>query len=221
MIIASSGPDSIGKRREAPTAIMADYKSMVWDGMAQLDTQDRRTEFSQLIVATGRRDTAAFSALFAYFAPRIKAMMMRRGFADQRAEDVAQDTMLLVWRKAGLFDPAGDGPATWIYTIARNVRIDSLRRDQRARRLESEILRQPDGPQVPTDVRLIGAEAEDLARAGLNLLSVEQKTVVIMSFFEDKAHAEIAAVLGIPLGTVKSRLRLAMKRLRSLLEEPQ
>ena len=189
--------------------------------MADTRMHDRRGEFSNLIVAVGQHDRAAFATLFSYFAPRIKAMMMKTGLPDQRAEDVAQEAMLLVWRKAALFDPAGAGPSAWIYTIARNARIDALRREQRTQRIENEALLEPETFSPSADLLLISSQSEELARASLARLSDDQKTVVTMSFFEDRPHSEIAEVLGIPLGTVKSRLRLAIKRLRSLLEEPQ
>ena len=189
--------------------------------MVEVRGPDPRNEWSRMIVATGRQDREAFVALFNHFAPRIKAMMLKAGLPDQRAEDVAQDTMLLVWRKAHLFDPAGAGPATWIYTIARNVRIDALRRERRLQRIETALLQEPEMQQTGADAIVSTAQSEEQARAGLAQLNDEQKQVVTMSFFEGKAHAEIAEALNIPLGTVKSRLRLAMTRLRSLLESPQ
>ena len=189
--------------------------------MTELRGQDRQGDLSRLIEAAGRQDRVAFVALFNHFAPRIKAMMLKSGLPDQRAEDVAQDTMLLVWRKAEQFDPAGAGPATWVYTIARNVRTDALRLDQRRQRLETALLLEPELQQDAADALFSTTQLEEQARAGLAQLNEEQKAVVTMSFFEGKAHGDIAQALGIPLGTVKSRLRLAMKRLRSLLEAPQ
>jgi RNA polymerase sigma-70 factor, ECF subfamily len=189
--------------------------------MPATDIRDRRGEFARLIVAVGRQDRDAFAALFEYFAPRVKTMMMRSGIPDQRAEDLAQDTMLMVWHKAHLFDPAGGGPSAWIYTIARNLRFDALRREQRAQRAEDQAIQEPDvGPSLP-DAQLASSEAEDKVRVCLANLSAEQLEVVRLSFFEDRPHPEMAQALGIPLGTVKSRLRLAMKRLRTLLDEPR
>jgi RNA polymerase sigma-70 factor, ECF subfamily len=189
---------------------------------AMLDTrtQDRRGEFARLIVAVGRKDRDAYASLFEYFAPRVKTMMMRVGVPHERAEDLAQDTMLAVWHKAHMFDPARAGPSAWIYTIARNLRIDALRREQRAQRAESESLQQPEAEVPLPDTQLLVSEVEDKVRAGLADLSEEQMRVVSMSFFDNRPHPEIAQSLGIPLGTVKSRLRLAMKRLRELLENP-
>jgi RNA polymerase sigma-70 factor (ECF subfamily) len=183
--------------------------------------QDRRTELVCLIVAVGRRDRDAFARLFEHFAPRIKTMMLRAGLPDQPAEDLAQDTMLAVWHKAHLFDPAGAGPSAWIYTIARNLRIDALRRQQRMQSVKDQVMQEPAAEQSLPDAQVASSQAEERVRLALGQLSEEQLKVVTLSFFENKPHPEIAETLGIPLGTVKSRLRLAMTRLRTLLEEPQ
>ena len=190
-------------------------------GITDQRMSDRREDFSDLIVAVARQDAAAFGELFDYFAPRVKAMMVRSGLSPQRAEDIAQETLLRVWRKAELFDPLGAGPATWIYTIARNARIDAHRRDSRVSRTENEAFSEPELYPPLADDLIITAEAEAHARACLAELSEEQRAVVRMSFYDGKAHSEIAETLGIPLGTVKSRLRLAMKKLRTLLDFPQ
>jgi len=227
MIAVSSFPGSAGYPGAAAVpcatrvAHWAALRPVLHRGMPDRQIQDRRAKFARLIVAVGRKDRDAFSVLFEYFAPRVKAMMMRAGVPEQRAEDLAQDTMLAVWHKAHLFDPAGAGPSAWIYTIARNLRIDALRREQRAQRAEGEALQHPESEQPLPDARLSASEAEEKVRAGLANLSEEQMKVVTLSFFENRPHPEIVQALGIPLGTVKSRLRLAMKRLRTLLEEPQ
>ena len=167
------------------------------------------------------QDRSAFATLFEYFGPRIKAFMQRSGVSEAKAEELAQETMLLVWRKASLFDPATTGAAAWIFTIARNLRIDAHRRERRGGAIETsdvEIEFQIDDSPQP-DARLATAQSEEQIRSALSNLSDDQMRVVELSFFEDKAHAEIAQILGIPLGTVKSRLRLAMSRLRNLLSE--
>jgi RNA polymerase sigma-70 factor, ECF subfamily len=221
MIEAWANPDATVVRRAKLQAHWAAPRPVLHRGMPDTQIQDRRAEFARLIVAVGRRDRDAFAIIFEYFAPRVKTMMTRSGVADQRAEDLAQDTMLAVWHKAHLFDPAGAGPSAWIYTIARNLRIDALRREQRARRAEGEAIQEPEVEQCLPDAQLSSSEAEEKVRTGLANLSEDQMKVVTLSFFENRPHPEIAQALGIPLGTVKSRLRLAMKRLRALLEEPQ
>jgi RNA polymerase sigma-70 factor, ECF subfamily len=181
-----------------------------------------RMQWGRLIRAIAtQQDRTAFSALFEYFAPRIKSFMQRSGASEARAEELAQETMLAVWRKAGLFDPASTGAAAWIFTIARNLRIDAHRRERRGGVIETsdaEIEFQIDDSPQP-DSRLATVQSEERIRSALAKLSADQIRVVELSFFDEKAHAEIAKILGIPLGTVKSRLRLAISRLRTLLSE--
>jgi RNA polymerase sigma-70 factor, ECF subfamily len=190
--------------------------------MRQPDSARPGAHWSALIEAIATsRDRGAFVELFAYFAPRVKTFMRRSGLDEASADDLAQETLLAVWRKAHLFDGSDVGASAWIFTIARNARIDVLRRARRAGSAEiSDVAREfeVDEAQQP-DARLAGSQSQDRVRAALSALSDEQMRVVELSFYQEKAHAEIAQLLGIPLGTVKSRLRLAMARLRSLLGE--
>ena len=162
------------------------------------------------------RDRAAFAMLFAYFAPRVKAWMIRAGSNPTAAEELAQETMLAVWQKARLFDPARAGASTWIFTIARNLRIDALRRERHPADLMPDPTEEAEAP-PQADRVLAMSQQETRIRAALSLLPPEQADVIRKAFFEDKVHAEIERELGIPLGTVKSRLRLAMTRLRGML----
>ncbi|MDO8396421.1 MAG: sigma-70 family RNA polymerase sigma factor [Bradyrhizobium sp.] len=169
-------------------------------------------------VAT-RRDREAFATLFEHFAPRIKTFMRRSGASEQSADEFAQEALLAVWSKAGLFDPASVGATAWIFTIARNLRIDVLRREKRAGRdytVEIDPEFHVDEGPLP-DAGLAVSQVESRVRNALTHLSEDQQRVIELSFFDEKAHAEIAQTLQIPLGTVKSRLRLAMNRLRGLL----
>jgi RNA polymerase sigma-70 factor (ECF subfamily) len=166
-----------------------------------------------------RQDREAFATLFEYFAPRIKTFMRRSGASEQSADELAQETLLAVWSKARLFDPRSAGATAWIFTIARNLRIDALRREKRTGavytvEIDAEF-HVDDGPQP--DANLVMSQTESRVRNALAFLSEDQLQVIELSFFEVKTHAEIAQMLRIPLGTVKSRLRLAMKRLRGLL----
>jgi RNA polymerase sigma-70 factor (ECF subfamily) len=163
-----------------------------------------------------RRDRAAFAELFAYFGPRVKAWMIRAGSNPTAADELAQEAMLAVWQKAHLFDQARAGASTWIFTIARNLRIDTLRKERHPSNLMPDPSDEPDAP-AQSDRILAIAQQQARIRKALHLLPVEQADVVRMAFFEDKVHAEIEKELGIPLGTVKSRLRLAMSRLRAVL----
>ena len=167
-----------------------------------------------------QQDRAALAALFAMFGPRIKSMMLRLGASEALAEDLVQETFLSVWRKAGLFSSQRGAASTWIFTIARNLRIDQLRRqsnkpyeDLSTMDLASDA---PNGSILVEQHQVI-----DRVTAALATLSSEQQEVVRLSFIYSMPHAEIAAKVGIPLGTVKSRLRLAYERLRPMLEDLQ
>ena len=174
---------------------------------------------SALIEAVAnKRDREAFGVLFDHFAPRIKTFMIRRGASDAVAEDLAQEALLIVWRKAATFDPARASASAWIFTIARNLRIDQFRRDQRAASNTHLDMVEPDEPARPDQI-VVGQDNDDHVRSALKRLPAEQLRVIQLSFFEGKAHGEIAQALNIPLGTVKSRLRLAFTRLRDLLDE--
>jgi RNA polymerase sigma-70 factor, ECF subfamily len=163
-----------------------------------------------------RGDRAAFAELFAWFGPRVKAWMLRAGSPPTAAEELAQETMLAVWRKARLFDPARAGASTWVFTIARNLRIDAVRRERHPSELMPDPAEDPETP-IQADRVLAIAQQEIRIRSALTLLPPEQADVIRKAFFEDKVHAEIEKELGIPLGTVKSRLRLALNRLRLVL----
>ncbi len=179
-------------------------------------------QWDRLIEAVAtRQDRVAFAELFEYFAPRIKTFMRRSGASEATADELAQETMLAVWRKAPLFESSGAGASAWIFTIARNLRIDALRRDWRGSAHEtSDIDAEFQVDEAPQpDVLLATAQAETRVKAALAKLSDDQMQVIELSFYQEKAHAQIAQVLQIPLGTVKSRLRLAMNRLRKLLDE--
>ena len=168
-------------------------------------------------VATDQ-DRNAFAQLFAYFAPRVKSFLMRSGLADSAADEVTQEVMLVLWRKASYFDPCRAGASTWVFTIARNQRIDLLRRTRsRTANLVVDPSDEPDAPLSGEDMT-IAAEREKEVRKALKTLSDEQSTIVRLSYFAEKPHAEIARELGIPLGTVKSRIRLALNRMRAMLD---
>lgn len=178
---------------------------------------------AQLIVSVGAGgDRCAFAALFAHFAPRIKGYLIRRGAGAGQAEELAQEIMIMVWRRAASFDPAKSSASTWIFTIARNKRIDALRGD---RRPDFD----PNDPTLaaalaaaapaPADRAVAVAQRDARLAAALDDLPEEQALLVRMAYFEDKTHGRIAAETALPLGTVKSRLRLAMARLRRALDE--
>lgn len=157
------------------------------------------------------RDRAAFAALFGHFAPRVKAFLVKSGAEPSVAEDCAQDVMVTVWRKAHLFDPSRASVATWVFTIARNRRIDLLRRD---RRPEPEDLTW--GPSHEPDQSEVVEMNQETERLGAAIASLpeKQRLLIEKAFYGDLSHREIADITGLPLGTIKSRIRLALDRLR-------
>ena len=178
-----------------------------------------RTKFDDLIEAVGERsDRDAFAELFHHFAPRLKTYLLRLGTDEGMAEDVAQETMVLVWRKAAGFDRRQASASTWIFTIARNKRIDRLRRE---RRPEIDLADPAVSPssEPPADDDLHTIEAAALIQKALEALPPEQAELIRLAYYEDKSHRMISAARDLPLGTVKSRIRLALTRLRHALRD--
>lgn len=165
-----------------------------------------------------QRDRNAFMALFDHFAPRIKSYLMRLGCDPGLADDLAQEAMLTVWRRADTFKPEQARVSTWIFTIARNKRIDVLRKERHPELDPTDPALVPDQPMQADAV--VGAldEAAHL-KSAIEELPKAQGDLIRLAFYDDMAHGEIAAVTGLPLGTVKSRLRLAMAKLRKSLED--
>jgi RNA polymerase sigma-70 factor, ECF subfamily len=164
------------------------------------------------------RDRSAFVQLFTHFAPRIKGYMMRLGAEPGQAEELAQDVMLSVWRKAHTFDRRQASVSTWLFTIARNRRIDILRREKRPEFDPGDPLLAPDPEPAPDDAADQSLREERLRRA-MTVLPAEQLELLQQAFFRGQSHRDIAEETGMPLGTVKSRLRLAFGHLRGALDE--
>lgn len=160
-------------------------------------------------------DRAAFAELFRHFAPRVKAFLMKGGTSEGMAEDCMQDVMATLWRKADQFDPARASVATWVFTIARNRRIDLLRK----RRPVPENL--PWGPEPEPDQLDVMALQQEGSRLGkaIKALPEKQRDLIRRAYFDDLSHSEIAEATGLPLGTIKSRIRLALDRLRHAMSE--
>ncbi len=175
-------------------------------------------EFAALVAAVAeRRDRQAFTRLFDHFAPRLNAYLLRLGTNAGTAEEIAQETMVTLWRKAALFDPQKSSVATWLYRIARNRRIDMLRRDR------LDFLDTNDPVLEPADDTDLFAQVdmqqrEEAVRIALEGLPEEQLSLVRLAFFDGLSHSQISERTGLPLGTVKSRIRLGFTRLRRTLE---
>lgn len=178
---------------------------------------DGTSDMAEAVAAVAEGgDRDAFARLFRHFAPRVKAYLMRLGADNGTAEDLMQDVMLTVWRRAPTYDPALAGVSTWIFTIARNRRIDAVRRRRPELDSEDPALR-PDGPPAP-DSALAAQQWESRIAGAIAALPREQAEMLRLAYFEDRSHTDIADTLNLPLGTVKSRLRLAIGRLRSIFE---
>lgn len=165
-----------------------------------------------------RRDQTAFAELFDYFAPRIKSYLLRLGMEAGQAEELTQEVMIVLWHKADLFDPVKSSLSTWLFRIARNRRIDAFRRDKSALLDADDPALQPSQPESADDI-IEAEERDERVRKAMLDLPEEQALLVKQAFFLGRSHSQIAEDTGLPLGTVKSRIRLAFSRLRRSLEE--
>ena len=176
-------------------------------------------QMSMLVEAVAQhRDREAFARLFAHFAPRLKGFALKRGVAPAAAEELVQETMLAVWRKAATFDRKRANVSTWIFTINRNKQIDLFRRETYPEVQLEMALEQPasgPGPEERAELVEFGGGLQH----ALQSLSPEQRTILQKAYFEEKSHRAIALELNLPLGTVKSRIRLALARLRAVFSE--
>ncbi len=168
------------------------------------------------LIAT-RKDKTAFSSLFKLFGPRIKGYLMKLGSNDIVAEDLLQEVMLTVWRKSETFDRNKAAVSTWLFTIARNKRIDMLRKEIRPQLDPNDPMLTPNQEESADNV--YGSKQESIKITdAIKMLPEEQSKLIKMTYYEDKSHSIIAKELKMPLGTVKSRIRLASTRLKKLLE---
>lgn len=181
-------------------------------------TNGPREEFARLTARVAeRRDREAFATLFDHFAPRINGYLQRLGMDSGAAEDVAQEVMAVLWHKAHLFDPSKSSLATWLFRIARNRRIDGLRRDRSHLIDPDDPILQPEGETAP-DEQIDSSRRDERIREALTTLPAEQVELVRLAFFVGLSHSQIAERTGLPLGTIKSRIRLAFGRLRKVIE---
>jgi RNA polymerase sigma factor (sigma-70 family) len=176
------------------------------------------SEFAALAAAVAeRRDREAFTRLFDHFAPRLNAYLLRLGTEPARAEEIAQEVMVILWRKAALFDPTKSSLPTWLYRIARNRRIDLARRG-RFEASDAEDAAHELIDDTDVEGQFDAQQREEAVRAAMASLPEEQLSLVRLAFFDGLSHSQISEQTGLPLGTVKSRIRLAFTRLRRTLE---
>lgn len=177
--------------------------------------QSSKPELSQqtvwMLAVRDDRDKEAFAALFDHFAPKLKGFIIRSGTSSAQAEEIVQDVMLTVWRKAGMFDPHRAQVSAWVYQIARNRQIDILRKENRPvpEALIEDQGTEPDAGQILALEQEAGQLKSALAR-----LNDEQRDMITKAYMGDLTHQEISTLTGLPLGTIKSRIRLGLERLR-------
>jgi len=187
--------------------IKADTSCIISDG-----------ELTSCIELIGKnQDKSAFSSIFKYFAPRLKSFLVKAGSTDMQAEEVIQEVMIAIWTKANTYDSNKSSVSTWVYTIARNKRIDKIRKEKRHYLSESD-----EGLEVPVDStqekEIFSAQISNSLKGYMSNLPEEQSMLLKLSYFYNKTHADISEELKIPLGTVKSRIRLALAKMRHLVE---
>jgi RNA polymerase sigma-70 factor (ECF subfamily) len=181
-------------------------------------SSSRQDDFAALLFrVASARDRAAFAVIFDHFAPRVKSFMMRKGVSAELAEDLVQETMIAVWSKAALFAPEKGAASTWVFTIARNLRIDRLRRESAAHFTDLEDFDAP-SDDMPGDEAMNRSQEDSQVAKALAQIPPEQRELLILSYVDDVPQSMIAERLNLPLGTVKSRMRLAYRRMRKLLE---
>lgn len=200
-------------KRFPPVGARRPGKHKLLGGMVEIPPV---TDMSKLLAEVGStRDVVLFEQLFRHFAPRVKAYMARTG-SPGSAEELMQETMVAVWNKSALYDPSRGAASTWIFTIARNLRIDAYRREKHPEFDENDPAFQPE-TEPRADSTLVAAQSAVAVRTALDALPPDQAEVLRLAYFEDSSQSDIAETLSLPLGTVKSRMRLAFGKLRTAL----
>ncbi|MFY7761537.1 sigma-70 family RNA polymerase sigma factor [Aquidulcibacter sp.] len=212
-----SSSDNSSRKPQASPMGSAAGKASATSGTLSEGERDRFADLMEAVAI--HKDKAAYGELFAYYGPRVKAYLMRLGADNALAEELAQDVMVTVWRKADLFDRTQASVSTWLFRVARNKRIDAIRRTTKPELDPNDPLLLPSAPPA-ADSLITGAERDQLVRAAIVDLPEEQRQLLHQAFYDGLSHREIAEQTGTPLGTVKSRLRLAFLKLRSKLDSP-
>lgn len=181
----------------------------------RIPLQQKKTDYSNqtiwMLAVRDDRDKAAFAELFDFFAPRLKGFIMRSGTTSAQAEEIVQDVMLTVWRKASMFDPHRAQVSAWIYQIARNRHVDIKRKENRP--VPEELYEDSENEPDANQVLAMEQEAGQLKQA-LAQLNADQREMIEKAYLGELTHSEISAQTGLPLGTIKSRIRLGLERLR-------
>jgi len=171
-------------------------------------------EDSDLIFEITKKNNRAFEEFFKRYANKVKFLMLKMGAKDLDAEEISQEVMAILWRKAYLYESNKSAVSSWVYTIARNCRIDFLRKGSRLVLDRDDPTFVSDPPLTSIQI-LIKLEKQDRVKKVLRNLSMEKKQLLTAAFFEGLSHSELALKFGKPLGTIKSRLRLIYDSLRN------
>jgi RNA polymerase sigma-70 factor (ECF subfamily) len=182
-----------------------------------MDAEDKQRFAALARAVAERRDQQAFAILFDYFAPRLKSWLLRQKMTSGEAEELVQEVMIVLWHKAGLYDSSRSSLSTWLFRIARNRRID-LQRRARARILDEDDPALQPTAEIGADEMVANDDRDAQVREAVNQLPEEQRDMLRAAFFLGQSHSEIAESTGLPLGTVKSRIRLAFGKLKKVLE---
>ncbi|MEM7446108.1 MAG: sigma-70 family RNA polymerase sigma factor [Pseudomonadota bacterium] len=210
------------RRDDEPAGLVRDDRVASNRGMVStkpnVAPRGRAKWLDDLLVAVAGGDRSAFVELFDHFAPRVKSYLIRLGCDMSAAEEIGQEVMVTVWRRAETFDRRQASASTWMFTIARNKRIDMVRRERRPELDPTDPAMMPE-PEITGEKAVQKRQETQTVVRAIAELPDEQKTLLQMAYYEDKPHSVIAAETGLPLGTVKSRLRLALNRLRKIVKE--
>lgn len=203
---------------KSPTRSTGETRRVSDSSVRALDPAQREHFADCMDRIAEQRSREAFAELFAFYAPRLKSYMLRLGASDGEAEELAQDVMVTAWQKAGMYDRRQASVSTWLFRIARNRRIDLQRRQRKPDLVTDDPLLSPAGVEAPDDAVSRG-QLEGIVRERLQGLPREQLILVQAAFYDGLSHSEIAEVFNLPLGTVKSRIRLAFQRLKGEIEQ--
>jgi len=188
--------------------------------MDEASTLSKMSHEQLVLEIAQNKDCNAFKILFEYFAPRLKSYLLNFKIANQKAEDLTQEVMITLWQKGDKFNPEKAKLSTWLFRIARNKYIDLVRKQKYPELNTDDYLSAMVAPEK-TDKSLEDKQDSSLIKEAMERLSDEQRLVINLSFFKELSHSQIAEETGLPLGTVKSRIRTAFQTLRKELGEFQ